>query len=544
MNFQFLHCPLCKIEIPLITNLFLSDNTKIPYIDLNCKCTASTISLPVERYLDMITNKQCAKHKLIQNIICVKCRCKMCKMCYKTHLTKKKSHDKKVINVLGEGKKDENLKEKWKFCNEKLNIAINKRKEFEQRNEKIINDINKEIDTMIEMLNNLKSTINSNYEIQKQNDTVIDAFISLIDSNIKKSEFTLNQNLLSSAMFIINRISTSISFSFQSQIQNIKNNITTLFFSFSLYNNPLYQSSPHSNTIYIINTNFILNYASKHRYTSISPFLSHSSFIFTCLLLLKSNLIAIGTLQGVISLHCASHQIGEIVTGKNSITTLCQMSSGVLLSGNNKGVITLCDVDAMKCVDRITAHSANVLCIMEIDNDMFASSSYDATIRLWNLKNKNVIYTFYNTMGNAVNSLVLLPNERIVASMGGRYMKVISYRKMKWIESYEVDDEIDLIKKINDELICCLLLKGDIIIWDIKANCKKFILSNRDKIISIRNIANTLITLSLRGQIVFWDLSERQKVLTCDLKDISNDFIIDPKSNIFFITHNNLKCLY
>ena len=48
-------------------------------------------------------------------------------------------------------------------------------------------------------------------------------------------------------------------------------------------------------------------------------------------------------------------------------------------------------------------------------------------------------------MGNAVNSLVLLSNERIVAGMGGRYMKVISYRKMKWIESYEVDDEIDLI---------------------------------------------------------------------------------------------------
>ena len=80
-------------------------------------------------------------------------------------------------------------------------------------------------------------------------------------------------------------------------------------------------------------------------------------------------------------------------------------------------------------------------------------------------------------MGNAVNSLVLLSNERIVAGMGGRYMKVISYRKMKWLESYEVDDEIDLISKINDELICCLLLKGEIIIWDIKANCKKFSLS-------------------------------------------------------------------
>lgn len=53
-------------------------------------------------------------------------------------------------------------------------------------------------------------------------------------------------------------------------------------------------------------------------------------------------------------------------------------------------------------------------------------------------------------MGSAVNSLVLLSNERIVAGMGGRYMKVISYRKMKWIESYEVDDEIDLISKINN----------------------------------------------------------------------------------------------
>ena len=56
--------------------------------------------------------------------------------------------------------------------------------------------------------------------------------------------------------------------------------------------------------------------------------------------------------------------------------------------------------------------------------------------------------------------------------------------------------------------------------------------------------SNTLITLSLKGQIVLWDLSERQKILTCELKDISNDFIIDAKSNIFFITNNSLKCLY
>ena len=241
MNFSFLHCPLCKIEIPLITNLFLSSYTKIPYIDLKCKGNAATISLPVERYIDMITNKQCAKHKLIQNIICVKCKSKMCKMCYKTHLSKKKSHDKKIINVFGEGKNDEDLKKKWKIYNEKLNIAINKRREIKERNEKIIKDINKEIDTMIEMLNQLKSTINSNYEIQKQNDIVIDTFLSVIDSNIKKSEFTINQNLLSSAMFIINRISNSISFSFQSSIQNIKNTISTLFSSFSLHNNPLYQ---------------------------------------------------------------------------------------------------------------------------------------------------------------------------------------------------------------------------------------------------------------------------------------------------------------
>ena len=58
MNFSFLHCPLCKIEIPLITNLFLSSYTKIPYIDLKCKGNEATISLPVERYIDMITNKQ------------------------------------------------------------------------------------------------------------------------------------------------------------------------------------------------------------------------------------------------------------------------------------------------------------------------------------------------------------------------------------------------------------------------------------------------------------------------------------------------------
>ena len=179
----------------------------------------------------MITNKQCAKHKLIQNIICVKCKSKICKMCYKTHLSKKKSHDKKIINVFGEGKNYEDLKKKWKIYNEKLNIAINKRREIKERNEKI----------MIEMLNQLKSTINSNYEIQKQNDIVIDTFLSVIDSNIKKSEFTINQNLLSSAMFIINRISNSISFSFQSSIQNIKNTISTLFSSFSLHNNPLYQ---------------------------------------------------------------------------------------------------------------------------------------------------------------------------------------------------------------------------------------------------------------------------------------------------------------
>jgi WD40 repeat protein len=101
------------------------------------------------------------------------------------------------------------------------------------------------------------------------------------------------------------------------------------------------------------------------------------------------------------------YKLFKEIHSENVISLNYINETGLLITGNNKGMIFVYDINNnYKCVKMIEAHKKPIGCLCLLSDGYLASGSYDTTIKIWDLKNYECINTLYR--GEYINGLLLL----------------------------------------------------------------------------------------------------------------------------------------
>lgn len=560
MSFNILACPNCKSNIPLFKQFYLN-NKQVPYITLKCTCSKGVLmTISLDNYLNIIKVKQCAKHKQIENIICVKCALKFCRMCYKNHLIKYPLHTENFTNVLTKNYiKTEEFRAQWDQSNKIISDIVDNFENNQKKQKNTVNDLIVRIDEIINDFQIFKERVLENYLVYKRNEPIINEFLSALKFNIQKSEFNMNENLLQN-MLKIKKIINEKEMEFNQQIEKVKVELDNTEKSLLKINCFKVLEHIFNNCIPI---NFLklrqmtkipilylfprpkIKISSNKIYSFIIPFYSNDDVTYSCFIQLNNKSIAFAGSDSIIRILSKSKQL-ELKASSCQASFLLQLSDSLIASGHIDGSINIWDISLFKCINKFIAHKSQITCLIKIPDDLIGSSSFDSTIKIWNSKSFTIIYTFTNALSGPIDSIVLLSGKRIIASTGGRYMKILSYKLMKWVVSYEEEQNIYLIKKIKDDLICCCLLDGKMGIWDMKENKKIFILKGHKNFVTsigYNNANNLLISCNMDSIIKVWDLNSRQCCTTIYMGLMCATLTILENENVIVGGYKGIKLL-
>ncbi len=71
------------------------------------------------------------------------------------------------------------------------------------------------------------------------------------------------------------------------------------------------------------------------------------------------------------------------------ISSLCYLGKGRLASGCDISII-IWDMSTRLPIERLKSHTGTVSCFCFLENDLIVSGSYDRSIRIWNILEKEI----------------------------------------------------------------------------------------------------------------------------------------------------------
>ena len=69
---------------------------------------------------------------------------------------------------------------------------------------------------------------------------------------------------------------------------------------------------------------------------------------------------------------------------QHSVRTICQINKEKFASGSFDATIKIWDIESFNCEQTLEGHNSNVIGIVMLNNRTIASCSNDATIKIWN----------------------------------------------------------------------------------------------------------------------------------------------------------------
>lgn len=203
-------CPFCKVNVPLIQQIYIDRETMNPFITISCKCIheneIQTVSL--EYFLNFLFSKpQCFKHKREASFFCKKCKIYLCSSCNNYHSLFKNDHLSNTIDLECRGgerlneknnKKEYNLMDFWNLTNQskKINSIYNLEYHLSTVFANLQNYFNKEISVIEQMIvyfNQMKKMIEiNNKKIIKTNSYLVNFLRVLYNDFYKVNQMNPN----------------------------------------------------------------------------------------------------------------------------------------------------------------------------------------------------------------------------------------------------------------------------------------------------------------------------------------------------------------
>lgn len=235
--------------------------------------------------------------------------------------------------------------------------------------------------------------------------------------------------------------------------------------------------------------------------------LGHSKTVL-CLTQINDEKLASGSEDKTIKIwSLKTKQFLSTITGDfEVINCLLTLSNGHIAAGSHCS-INVFNPDTKNQLYSFVAHEKSVASIIQINPRMIASSSYDYTIKLWDLNERNCEYTFFGH-DQAVYCLLLLQDGKLASASGSwdKSIKIWSIRNKKcefnlaghqrdvkaliqlhngYLVSGSTDKTVKIWNLHKKTCVQTLTMHSDVIFcFDIYSD-RKFIVGSRDKSISI-----------------------------------------------------------
>lgn len=364
-TFNNMICQQCLSYFPLMTIYF---DIEGPQLEIDCICQKTIQKISLKDYIkgykknELLLNSNCTrnnKHKNEKGIAhCKECDQVMCKECFAQHkqLYTLNFHSVKSKDIQPLILCDTHKINKKYYCKQCTISICEQCKEIQHKEHELI-----EIDNIEKELidNKVEDKIKEIFTIMtKHNEQVFNEYIEEINNNHQDCKIFINQ--------------LTKSYNDNKETNTLLDSFITLLFD------NLRTSSPYKvyNHLSSININTKVN---SHLYTrnKTDTFLEQlSSFN----LYLHNNYI-ITAEEKYKKYHCcfSSNQ------HKSSVDVIIQLEDGRLASGSEDSTINFWDVKEYKCIKTIKAHKEGVYCLHQLKSGYLISGSADTSIKVWNV---------------------------------------------------------------------------------------------------------------------------------------------------------------
>ena len=103
-----------------------------------------------------------------------------------------------------------------------------------------------------------------------------------------------------------------------------------------------------------------------------------------CLYQLKNGNILSGCSNKIIKIWNNEYQCINTLSGhEHSVRSFCQIDDNYFASTSFDNTIKIWDINTLENVNTLKMHQSNVICIIKLKDNRLASCSNDKTIRIW-----------------------------------------------------------------------------------------------------------------------------------------------------------------
>ena len=538
--------------------------------------------IKIEENLEKIRQKSCDSHKKYQasyfctNIICVKNSCCfLCEFCYSNHPIDHFNHKeiqyiddlfstKRLTQMKADSKLDSSYEDKinkiLKYLDqifEKLKMTLSniideeckKAKAHIQQNfsiececimrvfkehEKVLSDVftkDEVIDNFNIMINPYLESFNKVSEIFTWHTEIVencDKNIDLLIKNLPK----INQKYRDVADIVQKKI-----FNFDESYTNI--NII----------NPIQSiQSPKSNEIPLqkLKTSKINKNIPKLHTDTIYKIIIYEN---------NTKYITCSSDKTIIIRNCEDNKVIRILTDpKDAVRNILLLSDGRLASSSQNKIIKIWNLTNGSCEQTLIGHSNWVYCLLELPNLMLLSGSFDSSIGVWDIsqkdkkelrfyhqiKNDKQSYAYCMTLIN-VNELAVSSYKDInICSFDNITNKSFNVIKTLIGHNNWVND-IKLLNNSKDLLISCSDDR-DCRLWNIsQGNCLRVFQGHSRCIASIQ-ILSEKIFVSASVEIIFWNIDSSEAIHSIQPDQsgkIINSLMKNDKNELVFAGSND-----
>jgi len=193
------------------------------------------------------------------------------------------------------------------------------------------------------------------------------------------------------------------------------------------------------------------------------------------------------------------------------IWKLLMFDNDILLSGGRDKVIHVWNSNG-DISQSLTGHNNSILCLEKLNKTTFLSGSRDKQIKVWKMKEDRT-FELANSFINhsaVVLSICKLADDLFASSSGDNSIKIANINGQIELELTEHTNWVWQVVKLTDKYIASCSEDNTIKVWDYKTrNSIKTFTENSPVIcLTYDNMTNTLISGNLKGEIVLRELSK------------------------------------
>lgn len=466
-------CPKCN-HIP-----FISIN-KPEMFTIKCTCSYDK-EIPSEKYIKYIneqhSNEKCEyknEHRNINgNRFCYQCNKWLCSECVKAHIKSNRFHLLSINKFIIDSKcKTHKEKESVMYCNScqcyycelcsiihKGHQCVNLKEEYENylndtqmkvytksisKAERYINTYNKKLkDDVIKLLKELIDKIEisykKNYDINR-NIILLSKYFLNLQNETKCVNFSVLYNIINNVNF---KFEKAKDFSYEETSSKNINNLLSHYDKVFLYDKI---ENPFESTN-------IIQKETKEIKIKLLTTLNNLNSKIKSMTLLKDSRIAVAS-EPYIKIFDLSLMKNVLTIKKEfeqEIECVSQLENGLLAAGSKDKTIKLFKIEdnLYTTVAILVGHQYRITKIISIDENLFASSSYDHSIKIWNSTSPFEEVKTLTGHDEAVFSILKLQskNEIVSGSTDIRFWNLINYQceaVIKGINCFFADNLIEI----------------------------------------------------------------------------------------------------